>query len=140
MHFLSFAILALPNKPGIIPIPPTSRHGYSGWPFRLRRLGARVLKQFVRIYASWRLGSGGGVENAGVPSGQPGVSPYLCGVGVAGFGQLFDSVSQFLAPVVLGGGVPDVLLRLTKRRSWIDRYEFIVAAEQEVASVKVTVK
>ena len=80
------------------------------------------------------------MENSGVPSGQPGVSRYLCGVGVAGFGQLFDSRGQLLAPVVLGRGLPDVLLRFTDGRAGIDRYEFIVPAEQEVAAMKVTVK
>src|SRR5260221_4346395 len=78
--------------------------------------------------------------NAGIPSGQTGVSTDICGVSVAGFGQLFDSRGQLLAPVVLGGGVPDVLLWLTQGRGWIDRYEFIVDAEQEVARMKVTVK
>jgi hypothetical protein len=59
---------------------------------------------------------------------------------VAGFGQLFNSRGQILAPVIFRGGVPDVLLRLAKCWRRIDHHEFIVAAEQEVTGMKVTVK
>jgi hypothetical protein len=45
-----------------------------------------------------------------------------------------------LTPVVLCCGIPYVLLQFTQGWSWIDRYQFAVAAEQEVARMKVTVK
>src|SRR5260221_12515924 len=80
------------------------------------------------------------MENTRVPSGQPGVSPYLCGVGVARCGQLFYSRGQLLAPVVLGRGFPDVLLWFTQGRRWIDRYGFTVAAEQRVAAINIAGK
>jgi hypothetical protein len=59
---------------------------------------------------------------------------------VAGFGQLFNSRGQILAPVIFRGGVPDVLLRLAKCWPRVDRHEFIVVAEQEITGMEVTVK
>jgi hypothetical protein len=59
---------------------------------------------------------------------------------LAGFGQLFNSRGQMLAPVIFRSGVSDVLLRFAKRWRRVDRHEFVVAADQEITGVKVTVK
>jgi hypothetical protein len=82
---------------------------FSG-PLQLPALGGRVLEQFVRVHSSWRLGSCGGMEDAAVPGRETSVRRRLRGVSVAGFGQLFNSRGQILAPVIFRGGVPDVLL------------------------------
>ena len=80
------------------------------------------------------------MEDAAVPSRQTSVSRHLCGVSVAGFGQLFDSRRKILAPVVFRSGVSDVLLRLAKCWRRVDRYELFTAAEQEVTGMKIPVK
>jgi hypothetical protein len=107
---------------------------------QLPGLGGCVLEQFVRVHSSRRLGSCGGMEDAAVPSRETSVSRRLCGVSVAGFGQLFNSRGQIFAPVIFRGGVPDVLLRLANCWCGIDHHEFIVAVEQEITGMKVTVK
>ena len=45
-----------------------------------------------------------------------------------------------MAPVVFHGGVPDVLLRFAKCWRRVNRHEFIVAADQEVTGMKVTMQ
>ena len=49
-------------------------------------------------------------------------------------------VTKSLTPVIFRGGVPDVLLRLANRWRRVDHHEFIVAAEQEITGMKVTMK
>ena len=59
---------------------------------------------------------------------------------MAGFGQLFNSRGQILAPVIFRGGVSDVLLWLANCRRRIDRHEFVFAADQEITGMKITMK
>jgi hypothetical protein len=80
------------------------------------------------------------MKDAAVPSRETSISRRLCRVSLAGFGQLFNSCGQVLAPVIFRGGVPDVLLRLANGWRWIDRYEVVVIADQEITGVKVAMK
>ena len=45
-----------------------------------------------------------------------------------------------MAPVIFCGGVPDVLLRLAKNWGRVDCNEFVVAGNQQIAGVEVTMK
>jgi hypothetical protein len=80
------------------------------------------------------------VKDPGVPGRETSISRRLCAVGVAGFGQLFNSRGKILSPVIFCGRIPDVLLRLSKSWHRVDRHEFIAAADQEITGMKVTVE
>jgi hypothetical protein len=78
------------------------------------------------------------VKNARVPSGQAGVSLYLCGVGVAVFGQLFYARRYLLTPIVLRGGIPDVLLRFTNGIECANGLSIVESAEEVLSSMTTT--
>ena len=88
---------------------------YVPGPLQLPGLGGRVLEQFVRTplllgaQLLWRCGR----CRSSKPRDEH-KPPLFVEVSVAGFGQLFNSRGQILAPVIFRGGVPDVLLRLPK--------------------------
>jgi hypothetical protein len=80
------------------------------------------------------------VEDSAIPSGETSICSHLDGISIAQCGQYFDARFQILAPVIFRDGVPDVLLRLANCWRWIDRYEVVVIADEEITGVKVAMK